>query len=116
MISSKQDIMNFCKKPHNLRELTWNYWNTAAAFAKRISNGTFCITKMGYVGIVPGDSRVGDEVCVLGGAAVPFVLRKNQATEEETEYQLIGEGYIHGIMYGEAFGFKHIPELDFHLV
>jgi hypothetical protein len=52
-------------------------------------------------------------VCVFGGAAVP---RKNQATEEEIEYQLIGEGCIHGIMYGEALGFKHTPELDFHMV
>jgi len=116
MVNSKRDMMNFLKKPQNLRDLTWNYWQTAAAFAKRISNGTMCFTKMGYVGIVPGDSRVGDEVCVFNGAAVPFVLRKTQATAEEIEYQLIGEGYIHGIMYGEALSFNHTPELDFHIV
>ncbi|OCL05183.1 hypothetical protein AOQ84DRAFT_299424, partial [Glonium stellatum] len=39
----------------------------------------------------------GDVVCILFGADVPFILRKT-----ETGYRLVGESYVHGIMYGEA--------------
>jgi len=43
--------------------------------------------------------REGDEVWVLAGAAVPMVLRRNSKRDERN---LVGEAYIHGIMYGEA--------------
>jgi hypothetical protein len=65
---------------------------------------------------VPSDAQIGDEVCVFSGGAVPFVLRKNHGKEGEVVYQLVGEGYIHGIMYGEALGFRHGQEIDFHIV
>ena len=112
-IGSTQEMMNFLKRPQDAREVVWKYWQTAAAFASRISNGTFCVTKIGYVGLVPGDGQVGDKVCIFGGGAVPFVLRKESSGEM---YRLIGEGYIHGLMYGEAFSFKHIHEQDFRIV
>lgn len=112
-ISSIQEMMNFLKKPQDARDVVWKYWQTAAAFASRISNGTFCVTKMGYVGLVPGDGQVGDKVCIFSGGAVPFVLRKESSKER---YRLIGEGYIHGLMYGEALSFKHICKKDFSIV
>lgn len=37
-------------------------------------------------------------VCILYGADVPIVLRKAAGGR----YVLIGECYMHGIMYGEA--------------
>jgi hypothetical protein len=116
MVNSKQDMMNFLKKPLDMRELTWKYWKTAASFAKRTPNGTFCVTRKGYVGIVPSGAQVGDEVCVFDGGAVPFVLRKNYGREGDIIYELVGEGYIHGIMYGEVLGFKHGEELKFHII
>jgi hypothetical protein len=115
-VGSIQEMLSFLKKPEDARELTWKYWCTAAVFAKRLSNGTFCVTKKGYIGIVPGDSQVGDEVCVFGGAAVPFVMRRNDGEEDNMVYTLIGEGYVHGIMYGEAFSYHHKPEVEYHIV
>ncbi|KAF1995054.1 hypothetical protein P154DRAFT_379511, partial [Amniculicola lignicola CBS 123094] len=100
-----QDFLTFCKKPKDARPVAWQYWETAAAFAKRLSNGTLCFTKNGYLGLVPGDAKVGDEVCVFHGGATPFILRKK---ESKNSYVLIGEAYIHGIMHGEVMEYQHI--------
>ena len=112
-VESIQDMMTFLKKPQDARQAVWNYWQTAAAFTKRISNGTFCHTRKGYIGLVPGDAKVGDEVCILRGGAVPFVLRKDGSVKA---WKLVGEGYIHGIMHGEALSFKHVQEQEFHIM
>ncbi|KAF2177739.1 hypothetical protein K469DRAFT_676716 [Zopfia rhizophila CBS 207.26] len=105
-----QDFLTFCKKPKDARPVAWQYWETAAAFAKRLSNGTLCFTKKGYLGLVPGDARVGDEVCVFHGGATPFILRRN---ESKHGHVLIGEAYIHGIMHGEVMDYTHVRVKSF---
>jgi hypothetical protein len=46
----------------------------------------------------PLSTRRGDEVWILRGGKVPYVLRPlGNAT-----YKLVGEAYMHGIMQGEA--------------
>jgi hypothetical protein len=44
-------------------------------------------------------TRAGDEVWVLAGGRVPYVLRP----KGNNEYELVGEAYVHGIMDGELF-------------
>jgi Heterokaryon incompatibility protein (HET) len=51
----------------------------------------------GYLGIVPGGTKIGDYICVLLGGDMPFILRPCG-----DHYVLIGECYIHGLMEGEA--------------
>jgi hypothetical protein len=58
----------------------------------------FCVTNGGRFGFLPPGAVAGDQVCVLLGGEVPFVVRR---TEHDT-YRLIGECYIHGVMYGEV--------------
>ena len=58
---------------------------------------SFAASSAGYLASVPVSSLAGDLVCVVMGAAVPFVLRPTHAG-----YQLIGECYVHGLMNGEA--------------
>ena len=71
------------------------------------SNGTKPLrTKKGYIGLGPASAEEGDVVAVLLGCEVPFMLRK----EEDGQYRLIGEAYIHGIMFGELFA--HDPKID----
>ncbi|KAG1749636.1 heterokaryon incompatibility protein-domain-containing protein [Suillus paluster] len=55
-------------------------------------------TERGDLGISHQSARVGDEVVVLPGAAVPFVVRE----VEGGAYILIGEAFVHGAMGGEA--------------
>ncbi len=59
----------------------------------------FAVTEDGYMGLVPACTQVGDQVFLLGGVTVPFVLRRRP---EEKKYVLIGDSYIHGVMEGEV--------------
>lgn len=55
-------------------------------------------TEQGDLGIAHEGARVGDEVVVVPGAAVPFVVRE----VEGGAYAFIGEAFVHGVMGGEA--------------
>jgi len=57
----------------------------------------FAVTEQGYVGLVPAGSQIGDEVYILGGVTVPFVLRQ----KNERKFVLVGDSYIH-VMEGEV--------------
>ncbi|ERF68156.1 hypothetical protein EPUS_09514 [Endocarpon pusillum Z07020] len=60
----------------------------------------FC-TEAGRFGLGPKptgqDSQCTDQIWILNGAKVPFVLR----WERENRYKIVGEAYVHGVMYGE---------------
>ncbi|KAH8197230.1 hypothetical protein TruAng_008588 [Truncatella angustata] len=58
----------------------------------------FCVTRDGRFGQLPYDAQIGDRLCVLVGAEVPFVVRP----DGHGMYELIGECYVDGVMDGEA--------------
>jgi hypothetical protein len=76
-----------------------------------------CITKSGYIGMVPPlsvqyNGKVkGDVVCIVQGGQVPLILRpipmddlaapSTSVGAERQRFRLVGEAYIHGIMDGE---------------
>ncbi|KAF2416989.1 hypothetical protein EJ08DRAFT_600272, partial [Tothia fuscella] len=64
------------------------------------------ITSDGRLGLGPARVQPDDEVWLLPGSRVPFVLRKTSCvtTSHLTSrtYELVGECYVHGIMHGEA--------------
>ncbi|XPT04626.1 hypothetical protein M3J09_013702 [Ascochyta lentis] len=70
----------------------------------------FFRTELGHFGLCFPDACPGDEVWVLAGGRVPFVLRAlNEATVPAAQtdtgsksFKLIGECYLHGFMDGEA--------------
>lgn len=95
-----------------------------AFFTKVISSPgprrRFCVTERGLFGLFPAGCQPGDDVFILKGGAVPFVLRpvgipSSGGTDEQT-YRLIGDAYIRGIMYGEALSFEGIRELNAHII
>jgi len=55
------------------------------------------LTEKGYLGVGARAVKAADEVVIVPGAAVPFVLRKYGDTR-----LLVGEAYVHGVMAGEA--------------
>ncbi|KAF5565494.1 heterokaryon incompatibility (het-6OR allele) [Fusarium phyllophilum] len=55
-------------------------------------------TGSGYLCMVPGNTRAGDQIALLHGGRTPYVLRK--AGEK---WRIVGECYVHGIMSGEAW-------------
>lgn len=70
------------------------FWGTVSAFLSRIPHATICTTKKGYVGIVPGATRPDDNVILVPSAKVPLVVRKG-----ERYHTLVGESYLHNLMY-----------------
>jgi len=59
----------------------------------------FFITTGGYMGVGPPSMRVDDQIVVLFGSCVPFVVRKESSND--SCYSVVGECYVHGIMDGE---------------
>ncbi|KAI1276539.1 heterokaryon incompatibility protein-domain-containing protein [Xylaria sp. FL0933] len=57
------------------------------------------LTDDGHVGLGPAITQEDDIVCILSGLVMPIILRRT--TEG---YQVVGEAYVHGIMFGEVFG------------
>jgi hypothetical protein len=69
-------------------------------------NHRFFVTEKGYFGLGNPDTQVGDQVWVLIGGKVPFVLRpvvdNDGMSSFDNSFRLIGDCYLHGIMDGEA--------------
>ena len=66
-------------------------------------------TRDGYIGLGPARMEVGDEIWILKGGSMPFLLRpageyefKRVSGGKRHCYRLVGECYVHGLMYGEA--------------
>lgn len=68
----------------------------------------FMATVGNRIGLCPPHSKQGDLICILWGARSPFVLRPVPNTEN---FQLLGECYVDGLMYGEAFRIKREQRL-----
>jgi hypothetical protein len=62
----------------------------------------------GYVCLLPGSTQPGDSIALFRGAKVPFVIRKHS---DGKNWQLLGETYVHGIMYGEAWDDSRCKEI-----
>lgn len=59
------------------------------------------ISKSGYVGLAPMHAQKGDMIVIFLGGKSPYVIRRTNDT-----YHLIGEAYVHEIMYGEFMNNK----------
>ena len=64
------------------------------------SIGRIMVSKEGYIGLVPKESRTGDVIMLVKGCLVPLVMRKDVQTGM---WRLVGGCYVHGIMRGERF-------------
>jgi hypothetical protein len=67
----------------------------------------FFLTHNGYMGVGPRNTEMGDQVVILKGGPLPFILRrdrspKNADLANEECFTLIGEAYVHGLSDGEG--------------
>ena len=89
------------------------------SFYSACRHRAFFITANGYFGVGRRDASVGDEIHILSGTHVPFILRREvderSSIEDEVMmgtrndedadmplYRMVGETYVHGIMKGGA--------------
>jgi hypothetical protein len=57
-----------------------------------------------YLGLVPGLTRLGDEVVLCEGVNVPLVLRRKELGDKKgLVYEFIGDTYVHGVMEGKLW-------------
>ena len=59
---------------------------------QHVAGRAFGFTETNHLGLFPRDTRKKDDVCLLSGIQIPFVLRK---TDRPGSYKLIGACYIH---------------------
>ena len=90
-----------------------NEWKEA--IQRAVYSGTcykrFFTTERGYFGLSFANPQPGDEVFVLHGGQVPFVLRRSsQGKGSSATHSLISSCYVHGIMDGEAVKAKEKTE------
>ncbi|OQU97633.1 hypothetical protein CLAIMM_03533 [Cladophialophora immunda] len=67
------------------------------------------LTAAGHIGLGPGETRVGDSVCIVGGSSMPLILRPRNG-EDST---FVGPCYVDDIMDGEAVSAAESGELHF---
>ena len=82
------------------------------AFKNAIECRKFGVTSNGYMGLFPQTTRVGDQICVISGGYIPFVVRR----QSENDFQLVGECYVHGIMNGEVMQMTELSSAEMTLV
>lgn len=82
---------------YNSKDFNFIYTNTRQLFQ----------SNTGYIGIISTAAQRGDEIFFLPMSSVPFVFRKMNHCGE---YKLVGEAYVHGIMYGELWREGAQPE------
>ncbi|CAI6096285.1 unnamed protein product [Clonostachys chloroleuca] len=63
-------------------------------FSRRLAR-----TVRGLLCLVPLTAQVGDRVMIVKGCPTPLVMRR--VPEEEDTFHLVGDTYVHGVMYGE---------------
>jgi hypothetical protein len=56
-------------------------------------------TIRGYLCLVPLQAQTGDKIMIVAGCAAPLVLRRSGPSE--SLFQLVGDAYVHGAMFGE---------------
>lgn len=97
------------------RELVTEHWATSEAldyctsFICASEGRRLFATDRGYIGLGPPEMQKGDHVYILSGGEVPYLLRPVSGPRPRT-FELVGDCYLHGIMYGEEAG----TDEDYH--
>jgi hypothetical protein len=109
--SNLTDLLNDSNNAsHRERE-----WDQTSVFSNKFilqvsrtsTNRTLIRTSRKLLGLAPVCTQPGDEVWILEGALVPFILHR---CPDKEEYTVVGETYVHGIMNGEAFEIADFEE------
>jgi WD repeat-containing protein 55 len=89
------------------------YRQMQIAFEAAVKGRRFGTTWKRYMGLFPRGTRPGDQICILSGGHIPFVVRQ---WGTNGPFQLMGECYVHGIMDGEVMQMKDLKKEEIQLV
>ena len=86
----------------------------------QVGNRVLFTTANGYAGLGPQGLKKGDIICIILGAATPFIIRESERMERAGNehmvhgdgiFVLIGECYIHGLMGGEGMTMGEVHDI-----
>ncbi|KAJ4245520.1 hypothetical protein NW762_014029 [Fusarium torreyae] len=93
--------------PVKMGGVAWGYKDSIMEYINVVDKRRLAVTSEGWIGLVPDTTIVGDQVVVLVGGPVLYVIRSK--AQSGTGYiptcavdTLIGEAYFHGFMDGQA--------------
>lgn len=72
-------------------------WRLNPKMIPRIDRRRLARTSMGFIGLLPAEAELDDEVWLVRGGNMFYVLRPDDARR----HVLVGEAYVHGLMQGE---------------
>ena len=97
-------------KPYHISPALLEYFNLVhvTCYGRR-----FFTTNGGMIGLGPIDIKAGDRVGIFYGGPTPYIIREEETSMDMTSdcfvedidkvaCRLVGEAYVHGLMYGEA--------------
>jgi hypothetical protein len=85
-----------------------------------VGNRVVFTTANGYAGLGPQGLKKGDMICLILGAATPFIIREHEVADKmgnedvvhgDGMFVLVGECYIHGLMGGEGMTMGEIQDI-----
>ncbi len=85
-----------------------------SAFEEIYLDRRMFITEKGYMGTGPWTVLDGDVVMLVAGAYVPYVFRRS--TRVEGSWELVGEAYCHGFMFGEGLEMESLEFNEIEVV
>ena len=99
--------------PYSIMLAVWQVITKGPAFKFHLQSHytlhrRLATTKNGYLALVFDGIRAGDVVGLLRGSNVPLILR---TTGVAGEWTLVGDAYVHGIMFGEAWNENTVETL-----
>ncbi|KAK6422151.1 hypothetical protein LTR95_016723 [Oleoguttula sp. CCFEE 5521] len=106
------------ESPQDVSMAHWFDRTITRFFVEHVENTMYgrhlAVTSLGRLALVPNCIQQGDEICLLFGGSTPFVLRKIDSPEGS--HTLVGDAYVTGIMYGEAYNEPGNIVTDYRLV
>lgn len=85
-------------------------WKWHLARISAIENRRIFVTGTEFMVIGPAEMEVGDQVVILEGARVPFVLRRKEGEDEA--WEVVSDTYLHGFMKGEIAKFERVDGME----
>jgi hypothetical protein len=86
----------------------------------QVGNRVLFTTANGYAGLGPQGLKKGDIICIILGAATPFIIRESELVERAGNedmvhgdgiFVLVGECYTHGLMGGEGMTMGEVQDI-----
>ena len=68
-------------------------------------------TRVGLLGLAGASVAEGDEIVICKGGQTPMIVRRNRDSDT---FEFLGDCYVHGVMYGEAFRNEDCEDICLH--